>query len=86
MQRGCKSIAAEGSHKFGIDPRIAFEPGGDVDPRRCLDFADEMPQRRRAEPMKALDMTLAPEPRSDFSLGLRLEAIVDYLCVVSYAA
>jgi hypothetical protein len=45
-----------------------------------------MPERRRVEPMQMLDVALSPQPRSDFSLGLRLEAIVGYLCVVSFAA
>ena len=45
-----------------------------------------MKQRRRTELMKAFDVTLAPEPRGDFSLGLRLEAIKGYLCVVSFGA
>jgi hypothetical protein len=57
-------IAAEGSHEFGIDLRVTFEPGGNIGPRRYLDFTDKMPKRRRAEPMKAFDVTLAPEPRA----------------------
>jgi hypothetical protein len=36
--------------------------------------------------MQMLDVTLAPQPRADFSLGLRLRAIVGYLCSVSFAA
>jgi hypothetical protein len=35
-------------------------------------------------PCRYLDF--APEPRGDFSLGLRLEAIKGYLCVVSFGA
>jgi hypothetical protein len=43
-------------------------------------------QRRRAESLKAFDVTLAPEPRGYFYVGLRLEASKGYLCVVSFGA
>ena len=36
--------------------------------------------------MQVQDEEPAPEPRDDFLLGLRLEAIKGYLCVVSFGA
>jgi hypothetical protein len=86
VQRRCELIAAERSREFGIDLRVGFEPGGDVGPCRYLDFADKMLERRRPQMMQVQDEELAPEPRGDFSLGLRLEAIKGYLCVVSFGA
>jgi hypothetical protein len=76
IQRRRKSIR--------VDPRIGFEMLGYES--AALDFVEKMPQWRRAEPMQMLDVTLVPEPRGDFSLGLRLEAIKGYLCVVSFGA
>jgi hypothetical protein len=56
-------VPAEGSHEFWIDLRVAFEPGSDVNPCGILDFADKMPERRRAEAVQMLDKQLAPESR-----------------------
>ncbi len=64
VKRGRELATAEGAHEFGIDLRVVFEPGGDIGPCRYLDFADKMPQRRRAEPMQMLDEALSPEPRA----------------------
>ena len=71
MQEGRREfVAAEGSHEFGIDLRVGFEPGRDIGPRRGLDFADKMPEGRRAEPMQPLDEPLAAQPQNVIILGL----------------
>jgi hypothetical protein len=72
VQRGRKFIAAQCAHEFGIDLRVAFEPGGDVGPCRSLDFADKMPERRRSEAVQVLDEPLPPDSIPGFALILGL--------------
>jgi hypothetical protein len=63
MQRGCE---------FGIDLRVAFEPGGNIGPRRYLDFADKMPNGRWPEAVQVRDKAqVAQLLCADFGLALR---------------
>jgi hypothetical protein len=75
-----EAIAAEGPHEFGIDPRIAFEPAGDIGPCRYLDFADEMPERRWPEAVQVLDEELAAQPSAKFILR---RGFVRNICLVN---
>src|ERR1700736_1776797 len=66
MKKGRREfVAAEGSHEFdrqrGVNFKCVWDAGA------CLDLAEEMPQRRRPEPMKVLDVALSPQSRGDFS-------------------
>jgi hypothetical protein len=48
-----ESIAAEGAHELMVYPRVSFEMVGDFG--AGLDFAKEIAERRRAEPMEMFD-------------------------------
>jgi hypothetical protein len=69
-------MAAEGSHEFQIDLRVACEPGGDIGLCRYLDFVEEMPKRRRSKPMQMLDEPLAPKLLNRRKLCLRCGVIL----------
>jgi hypothetical protein len=60
MKEGSEAIAPEGVHELGVNLRVSFEMIGNAGAR--LDFAKEMAEWRRAEPLKMLDEALALEP------------------------
>jgi hypothetical protein len=59
-------IATERVNKIRIRPGVTFEPLSHAGAQP--NFAQEMPERRRAKPMKAFDMTLPSEPRARLGL------------------
>ena len=84
VKRRRELAAAEGFYEICRECSILFDRG----PKGFtgVEVGQQVEQRRRATPMEAFNEPLAPEPRDDFSLGLRLEAIKGYLCVVSFCA
>ena len=57
MKEWHEPIAAQRSHEFGIDPRIALQVRGD--PGTSLNLMKEMPERTRPKAVQALDEALA---------------------------
>jgi len=53
MQHRRVSISPEGAHEGRINPRVPFEMIRDAG--AVLDLAEEMAERRRAEPMEMFD-------------------------------
>jgi hypothetical protein len=82
MQGRCESIAAKCSHEFGIDPRVDFEPAGDIGPCCYLDFADKMPERRRPQAVQVQDKALTAHPCIS---SLRFRPVLLYLLNVNAA-
>jgi hypothetical protein len=69
MQYRRVSITPEGAHELRVYPRVAFEMIGDAG--AILDFAEEMAERRRAEPMQMFDEALTPKAWHRFCVQLR---------------
>jgi hypothetical protein len=57
MQHRRVAITPEGAHELRVYPRVSLEMIGDAG--AVLDFAEEMAERRRAEPMEMFDEALA---------------------------
>ena len=84
MHPGRELIAPEGAHEGRINPRVSFEMIGNAGAR--LDFAKEMAEWRRAEPIQPLDEALAPKPPDRRKSRLRGMAILDYSRIVTRQA
>ena len=69
MQHRRVSITPEGAHELRVYPRVSLEMIGDAG--AVLDFAEKMPERRRAEPMEMFDEALAPKASHRFCVQLR---------------
>lgn len=69
MQHRRVSITPEGAHELRVYPRVSLEMIGDVG--AVLDFAEEMAERRRAEPMETFDEALAPKASHRFCVRAR---------------
>jgi hypothetical protein len=69
MQHRRVSITPERADELRVYPRVSLEMIGDAG--AVLDFAEEMPERRRAEAVQMLDETLAPKASHRFCAQLR---------------
>ena len=84
MQHRRVSITPEGAHELRVYPRVSLEMIGDAG--AVLDFAEKMPERRRAEPVKAFDEALATKPPGRRKLGLLRGRLWGYSGIVSLEA